>query len=193
MCHISLSPCVIFFIACRLSTALTITSSTRPQDLSNEVLQSLNVSNTTTAPQTHPVNCFTPYSTELAPAAVEDCRILIDYVLTKYGDPWTPQTFGYTMDVDIDLSEPGNANWIIDRCAMYVRNLDQTQVDIFRVVDVAETATRILGACVIGSKYPNGGLARIGVRAKNFYVGLVGFHAVGSSNKTVPFSLMEDS
>lgn len=135
----------------------------------------------------HLVDCFNPYLPNLKKAAVEDCQFVIEYIISSYGDPFLPRSFGYTPDVDIDLDEPENKRWTLDRCAVFVKNLDRSRVDTFRMVDVAETANRILRKCVMGTKYPFGGTAGIGSAAggSRFYVALGGLSGIALMNGTI--------
>ena len=145
---------------------------------------STNLSGSFKAPANHPVQCFNPYSVKLKRAGAEDCRVVIDQIVLRYPNPMSPQTFGYGTSADIDLSLPENEKWIFRSCVVFVRNLDKTRTDTFRMVDVAAAAQRIVKECVVDSRYPMGGTSDVGSVADNFYVGVGGFiatHATGPS------------
>ncbi|CAF9918653.1 MAG: hypothetical protein ALECFALPRED_000776 [Alectoria fallacina] len=170
----------------RLSTG---TESLVPGDdvssTSNLVLPSTNLSGSVRVPPTYPVTCFNPYQSRLRPAAVEDCQFIINQIILRYPNPMFRQTFGYSASADIDLSQPQNEKWIVGRCVMFVRNLDKTRTDTFRMVDVAYTAHRILTKCVIEAKYPVGGTADVGTVGKDFYVGVGGITRPAGTNTTI--------
>lgn len=115
----------------------------------------------------------------------DDCQVIIDHVILRYPNPMMPQTFGYSDSVDFDLREPENQRWIFGQCSIFVRGLDQTLEDTFRMVDVASTASRITKACVTEVKYPNGGAAGIGSSEENYYVAVGGSPVAHVSNGTV--------
>ena len=73
-----------------------------------------------------------------------------------------PQTFGYNDEVDIDLRERENKKWHHGNCVILVGNQDKANVDTFRMVDVADTANRIMNECVLGTKYAYGGTSNVG-------------------------------
>lgn len=87
--------------------------------------------------------------------------------------------------MDIDLDKLENDRWTYGRCAVFVRSLDHSRVDTFRMVDVANTANRILSKCVLGKKYPYGGTAGIGSSERNFFVALGGLSETRLTNETV--------
>ncbi|MCJ1458544.1 hypothetical protein MMC28_008917 [Mycoblastus sanguinarius] len=131
-------------------------------NVSNGTLPLLNLSDSTNAPPSYPVTCFNHRSTQLKPASVENCQFIINQVILRYPNPMLPQTFGYTASADIDLSLPENEKWIWGNCVIYISSLDKTNVDTFRMVDVAYTAHRITTQCVVETKYPVGGTADLG-------------------------------
>lgn len=141
-----------------------------------------NISLNTEASEIHGVECFNPYSITLKPAAVEDCRIIIDEIILRYPNPFTPQVFGYIRAVDIDLNLDENKKWFYGRCVIFVKNLDERLVDRFRMVDVATNAHKVIQQCVIGKKYPVGGTAEIGLHG--FYVAVGGLTPLESENDT---------
>lgn len=124
---------------------------------SDLALPAKNLSASVKAPPIYPVTCFNPYSVELKSAAAEDCQFIIDHVIMSYPNPMSPQTFGYSASVDVDLALSENGKWVFGECAIFVRNPNKRRVDTFRMVDVAITATRVLTECVVGARYPVGG------------------------------------
>lgn len=152
---------------------------------SNLDLFSTNLSRSLEAPPSYPVHCFNPYSVKLKPAAVEDCQFVINHIILRYPNPMYQQTFGYMASADIDLSLPQNQKWIFGHCAMFVRNLDKSRTDTFRMVDVAYTAHRIMAECVTGAKYPLGGVADVGTVADNFYVGVGGLATTDATDNSI--------
>lgn len=180
-----------FTVASKASAILRVLPPSGSRSIPSTILSVVNVSDSITTPPSLPIDylveCFNPYLPNLRPAAVEDCRFVIDHIITSYGDPWLPRSFGYTPDVDIDLDEPENNRWALGRCAVFVKNLDRRVVDTFRMVDVGQTATRILRECVMSKKYPFGGTAGIGsIEGKNrFYVALGGLSGIALMNGTI--------
>ena len=136
---------------------------------------STNISRSVKAPPTYPITCFNPYSVKLNLVAREDCEFIINHIILRYPNPMLPQTFGYTPSADIDISLPQNERWVLGKCTIFVRNVNKTRTDTFRIVDIAYTAHRIMTECVIG-KYPLGGISDVGTVADNFYVGVGGPH-----------------
>lgn len=149
------------------------------------LLHSTNLSRSIRAPPIYPVTCFDPYSVQLKPAAAQDCEFVINQIILRYPDPMVRQTFGYRTSADIDLSLPQNEKWTFGSCAIFVRNLDKTRTDTFRMVDVAYTAHSIMTDCVSGAKYPMGGTADVGTVASNFYVALGGIPATDATNTSI--------
>jgi len=178
---------IVFTAASQVFAILRILPSSGSQSIPSAIFPSVNASNSMRTPLIDRVDCFNPYLPNIKSAAVEDCHIVIDHIISSYGDPFLPRSFGYTPDVDIDLDEPENKNWAFGRCAVFVKNLDRRRVDTFRMVDVAETATRILRECVIGKRYPVGGTAGIGsaVGGSRFYVALGGLTGTGLTDGTI--------
>ena len=133
------------------------------------------------APPDHEVSCFNPYSVKLQPANEEDCNFVINEIILRYPNPMLEQTFGYGPSVDFDLSLPENEKWIYGCCVIFIRNgLSRTQTASFRLVDVALSAHRIVGECIVGARYPLGGTVDIGVIADGFYVGAGGLSSPGN-------------
>lgn len=137
------------------------------------------------APPTYAVECFNPHNPRLSPAVAEDCHIVIDHIILRYPNLMEPQTFGYSDFVTIDLRKPENRKWIFGQCVIFVRALDETRVDRFRMVDVASTASRIVKKCVADAKHPNGGMSDVGSTEDYFYVGVGGVFAANGLNRTV--------
>lgn len=151
----------------------------------NLALPSTNVSRSVEAPPSYPVTCFNPYSVTLKPAAVEDCQFIINQIILRYPNPMHQQTFGYTASADIDLSLPQNEKWPFGCCVIFVRNVDRTRTDTFRMVDVAYTAHMIMTKCIVGVKYPVGGSSDIGSVADGFYVGVGGLSGPDAINASI--------
>ena len=135
-------------------------------------------------PPEYSVGCFNPYTYRLKPADVEDCQFVINDIILRYPNPMSEQTFGFTSAADIDLSLPENERWIFGRCAIFVRNIDRTRTDTFRMVDVAFTAHRIMNKCIIGQRYPVGGTCDVGSSEDNFYVGVGGVRQIPTTDAT---------
>lgn len=85
-----------------------------------------------------------------------------------------PITFGYNDAVDFDLRIKANEKWIHGSCVIFVRSVDKSMVDKFRMIDVSVAAERVVSDCVAGRKYSIGGLTDVGTFADNFYVGVGG-------------------
>ncbi|KAL2043634.1 hypothetical protein N7G274_003941 [Stereocaulon virgatum] len=132
-----------------------------------------------------PINCFNPEPIVLSPAFPEDCESVIDNVLLRLAtDPMAIQTWGFTDDQDINLSLEENRYWRYDQCVIFMRAVDLTQVDRFRVVDAALAAKKILQKCVLDSKLAKGGTAEIGTHKNGFYIVLGGWNPVIAANDT---------
>ena len=137
----------------------------------------------------HEVECFSVGS-RLTHAIADDCRFIINHIILGMNDPFRVQTWGFIDGVDIDLSLE-KYEWIHQGCYIRVQNGDETQVDRFRPVDVAEQALRIVETCIIDVKEPLGGFADVGhLRfVKSFYVVASGTsntpsaQNIGSSNE----------
>lgn len=125
-----------------------------------------------TPPANRRVYCFDPRSADLKPALADDCDVVINDIILRYPDPMSPKTFGYRPSADIDLSLPANEQWIYDSCTIFVRNVNKTRTDTFRMVDVAITAQNIVKKCLVGAKYPLGGFSDVGPTAGNFFLGV---------------------
>ena len=159
------------------SSPLTSTQSLKPGGpwgASDLVVPLTNLSRSVRAPPDHPVDCFSPYSTKLLPASVEDCDFVINEIILRYPNPMSEQTFGYGPSADFDLSLPENERWSHGCCVIFVRDTDRTRRSTFRLVDVALAAQRIVRDCVGSARYPNGGTAGVGPVGSTFYVGVGG-------------------
>ncbi len=189
---------IVFTAALQVLAALRIRPPSGPQSMPSAILASLNVTNSTTSSSAsltdQPVNCFNPYLPNLKAAAVEDCHLIIDHILSSYGDPWLPRSFGYTSEVDINLDDPRNEKWPFGRCMVLIKNLDRRRVDMFRMVDIGRTATRILTECVVGKKYPFGGTTEIesAGEGRSFFVAVGGISGTGVTDWTMLSRLSKD-
>ena len=143
---------------------------------------------TTDTTQLFPIHCFNPEPITLNPTVPEDCDVVIDNIILRLvPDPMAIQTWGYTDDQDINLSLDENEKWYYRECVIFVRAVKKTQVDRFRMVDVALAAQQILHKCVTGSKFAKGGTADIGTFVDGFYIVLGGLISEAVANDTVPF------
>ena len=125
--------------------------------------QASSLSNSTGRPETvadHEVSCF-PVGARLTHAVADDCRFIINNIILGMSDPFQVKTWGFRDGVDINLSLD-EYEWIHQACYMRVQNEDETQVDRFRPVDVAEQALRIVETCLVDVKEPLGGFADVG-------------------------------
>lgn len=124
----------------------------------------------------YPVHCLDPDPTHLLePAIPSDCDFIVNEIILRLPNPMVEQTFGYTDDVDINLSEKENNQYIYGQCIVFIRDVDKAPGrDRFRFLDVAYTAHRIIEQCVEGSKYAIGGVADVGTTENHFYVGVGG-------------------
>ena len=142
---------------------------------------------TTDTTEIFPIHCFNPEPIVLSPAVPEDCDVIIDNIVLRLApDPMAIQTWGYTDDQDINLSLDENQKWYYGECVVFVRAVERTQVDRFRVVDVALAAQQILHKCIMGSKFAKGGTADIGTFVDGFYIVLGGRPSEAVANDTVP-------
>lgn len=134
----------------------------------------------------YPVICFDPTLIDRRkPAIASDCRFIVNEMILRLPNPMIEQTFGYTDDVDINLSEKENSQFIYGTCVVFIRSVDKTaSPDRFRFLDVAYTALRIVEQCVEGSKYAIGGFAGIGTTDGDFYVGVGGIGPIYLANGT---------
>lgn len=136
----------------------------------------------------HEVECF-PVGSHLTNAVADDCRFIINHIILGMDNPFQVQTWGFRNGLDINLSLD-EYEWIHQDCYMRVQNDDETQVDRFRPVDVAEQALRIVETCVVDVKQPLGGFADVGNLGfeKSFYIVASGtefkpgLQRIGSSN-----------
>ena len=150
----------------------------------NLIVPSTDPAGSIKAPPEYPADCFNPYSSRLKPADVEDCQFIIDDIILRYPNPMSEQTFGFTSSADIDLSLPQNEKWVFGRCTIFIRNLNRSRTDTFRMVDVAITAHRIITKCIIGAKYPMGGTCDVGTIKDNFYVAVGGVRPILTTDAT---------
>ena len=122
--------------------------------------------------ESHQAHCFDPsLSPPLEPASASDCNFIINNIILGLPNPMLEQTFGYTDDVDINLSIDGKGQWIHQNCRVLITNRPKTS-GRFRFVDVALTAQRIMEQCIEGSKYGLGGTAKVGAPDSRFFVGV---------------------
>ena len=135
--------------------------------------------------ESHPAHCFEPdLPLPLEPAVASDCDFIINNIILSLPNPMLEQTFGYTDDVDIDLSIDGNGRWIYHQCIVILTNRDKT-TGRFRFLDVAYTAHRIMEQCIEGSKYALGGTAQVGAPDSKFHVGVGGIDRMDIGNGTI--------
>lgn len=147
-------------------------------DLSSTVTERLE------AGETYPVHCFDPsYVHRLKPTVAADCRIIINDIILAFPDPMRERSFGYTDAEDVNLSKRGNDRWVFGQCVVLLRNVDETSRDLFRYVDIANTAQRIMDKCVEGTKYVLGGTSDIGIIEDNFFVVLGGVTGVSGGRQ----------
>ena len=136
----------------------------------------------------YPVDCFRS-SEYLEVAIASDCEFIINEIILRLPNPMQEQSFGFNDSVDINLSLDENHSWYHGQCLISVGSRDHDNSDVFRPVDVAITAQRILQECVIMSKDAVGGSAGIGSILKRFHVILGGLvPPPGSSHPPMPFS-----
>ena len=134
--------------------------------------------------ETHQAHCFDPsMSPPLEPASASDCNFIINNIILSLPNPMLEQTFGYTDDVDINLSIDGNGQWIYQQCRILITNRAKT-TGRFRFLDVAYTAHRIMEQCIEGSKYGLGGTAKVGASDSRFFVGVGGINQMDIGNGT---------
>ncbi|KAL6718775.1 hypothetical protein ACLMJK_003009 [Lecanora helva] len=177
---------MVTILATTIHTLNLPTLPTPSRDISPPPNHTIHVSASPIPTQTHPIDCFNPYSTTLQRTSAEDCDFIINEIILRYPHPMAEQTWGYSDYVDIDLRLRENNIWHYGRCAIFVRSQVRAHPDRFRVVDVAVTAARIVKECVHGSRYPLGGTASVGSESDNFYVGLGGVIVpeLGVGNRT---------
>ena len=108
----------------------------------------------------HEIDCFPPGS-RLPDANADDCGFIINSIIPGMKDPLRVQTWGFTDEEEINLSLP-EYRWTFKSCFIRVKNIDETQVDRFRPVDVAELAQRVVRKCIVETKERLGGNADIG-------------------------------
>jgi len=131
-----------------------------------------------------PIHCFNPYSTGIEQVKVKDCRVIIHHIILSYPHPMLPQTFGYNDEVDVDLREQENAAWYYGNCVIFVRSEHKSEVDTFRMVDVADAANRVMNECIEGKRYAVGGSTAVGSSRSDFYVGLGGYPRAGATSES---------
>ena len=108
----------------------------------------------------HDIDCFPP-GARLPNANADDCSFIINSIILGMKDPLRVQTWGFTDEEEINLSLP-EYRWTFKRCFIRVKNIDETKVDRFRPVDVAELAQRVVRKCIVETKEPLGGNADLG-------------------------------
>ena len=134
--------------------------------------------------ESHQAHCFDPsMSPPLEPASASDCNFIINNIILSLPNPMLEQTFGYTDDVDVNLSIDGNGHWMYQHCRILITNRPRT-AGRFRFLDVALTAQRIMEKCIEGSKYGLGGTAKVGAPDSRFFVGVGGVHEMDIGNET---------
>ena len=134
--------------------------------------------------ETHQAHCFDPsMSPPLEPASASDCDFIINNIILSLPNPMLEQTFGYTDDVDVNLSIDGNGQWIYQQCRILITNRARNTAR-FRFLDVAYTAHRIMEQCIAESKYGLGGTAKVGAPNSRFFVGVGGINQMGIENGT---------
>ena len=134
--------------------------------------------------ESHQAHCFDPsMSPPLEPASASDCNFIINNIILGLPNPMLEQTFGYTDDLDINLSIDGNGQWIYQQCRILITNRAKTS-GRFRFLDVAYTAHRIMEQCIEGSKYGLGGTAKVGAPDSRFFVGVGGTNQMDNGNGT---------
>ena len=134
--------------------------------------------------ESHQAHCFDPsLSPPLEPASASDCNFIINNIILSLPNPMLEQTFGYTDDVDVNLSIDGNGQWIHQNCRVLITNRPKT-TGRFRFLDVALTAHRIMEQCIEGSKYGLGGTAKVGAPDSRFFVGVGGIGQMDIGNET---------
>lgn len=137
------------------------------------------------AGETYPVHCFNPTrSPSMKPAIASDCSFIINEIILRLPEPMTVRSFGFTDAEDINVSEPENSHWVYGQCVVFLRNINQTSRDLFRFLDVAYAAQRIVNECVEGTKYAPGGTTDIGTIEDNFYVAVGGLSHPHAGNGT---------
>ena len=138
--------------------------------VSNNVVIISNSTLSVAAPPRYPVHCFNPYILHLQPAAAEDCGFIINQIVLRLFAPTRQLTFGFTDAVDCNLTKPQYRQWQYGQCLISVKNNDESQIDTFRMLDVATTARRIITKCLIDAQPKLGGVATIGTDGRGFYV-----------------------
>ena len=83
-------------------------------------------------------------------------------------------SFGYNDAVDYDLRDPENYRWHYEGCVIFLRSVDKTITDRFRIVDVAIAAERVVSQCMDGKKHSVEGITDVGSRRDRFFVGVGG-------------------
>ena len=122
------------------------------------------------APPEYPIHCFSPSIIVIPPAVATDCIHIINNVILRLADPTRRLSFGFTDAVDINLLEPEYQKWQDGQCVISVSNNDVTQMDHFRLIDVAIAARRLVSQCVIATREKMGGVVSIGTEERGFYV-----------------------
>ena len=174
------------------STILSLPSN-RPHILESRTFPSLPQENAISiiategleAGETYPVHCFNPTrSPNLKPAVASDCSFIINEIILRLPEPMIVRSFGFTDAEDINVSEPENSHWTYGQCVVFLRNMNKTSRDLFRFLDVAYAAQRIMNECVEGTKYAPGGTTDVGTIEDNFYVCVGGLSHPHAGNGT---------
>ncbi len=156
----------------------------------NQALSPSNSTRNFSAQTEHDIDCF-PRGSRLPDANVDDCNFIINHIILGMKDPLREQSWGFTDFVDINLSLP-EYKWNFKECFIRVKNIDETQADRFRPVDVAEVAQNIIQKCVVETKERLGGNADIGHLGfpRSFYVVVSGIKRMdggSSENDTIRY------
>ena len=138
------------------------------------------------AGETYPVNCFDPGTgSRIKHAVASDCAVIVNEIILRLPNPMLEQIFGYTDADDVNLSIVDNGRWFHGQCVVFIKGLHEFGRDLFRFIDVAQTALRITEKCVQESKYAIGGTAAIGTTVDNFYIVVGGSGVSGLGNGTI--------
>ena len=104
----------------------------------------------------------------LKPVNALDCDWVIRNIILKFGPQFKELQWGYSPGAQVTLP----VDWTHDHCSIFVANLDESAIDFFNLLLVANTARRIVSNCVRGkSTAPFGGSSDVG-HHKGFYVGV---------------------
>ena len=137
------------------------------------------------AGESYPVHCFDPTpNPHVKPAIASDCSIVINEIILRLPEPMLVRSFGFTDAEDINVSETENNRWVYGQCVVFLMSIDKTSRDLFRFLDIALAAQRIMVKCVEGTKYAIGGTTDIGTIEDNFYVCIGGLAHPHAGNGT---------